>query len=131
MITIAGCDQGGGGGFTISGTITVPGNTEIDSDVNEINIAPVANDTVYTTRPKLPIMAEDAFVYDVASRLLQKLQDERWVQLARDRDTYLKDLRQTIKLADRQQAKTTRDDAGYSGFADPLERHGWGRSGSW
>ena len=48
LLAAAGCDLGSSsssGGFTISGTITVPGSTAIDSDVNEINTIPKANDT--------------------------------------------------------------------------------------
>ena len=45
-MAVIGCDLGtssGGGGYTISGTISVPGSTAIDSDVNEINVIPVSN----------------------------------------------------------------------------------------
>lgn len=47
LAAIIGCDTGSGGtgGYTISGTITAPGSTAIDSDVNEINVAPVPNNT--------------------------------------------------------------------------------------
>ncbi|MBW2677278.1 MAG: S8 family serine peptidase [Deltaproteobacteria bacterium] len=42
---VMGCDSGSSGfsGYTISGTITAPRNTAIDSDVNEINVIPVSN----------------------------------------------------------------------------------------
>ena len=52
-VAVIGCDPGtssDGGRFTISGTISVPGNTAIDSDVNEINVEPVANDTFATAQ---------------------------------------------------------------------------------
>jgi len=53
-MTITGCDSGGssssGGGFTISGTITAPGSTAIDSDVNEINVIPISNNTFDTAQ---------------------------------------------------------------------------------
>ena len=48
-----GCDTGGGSGagrYTLSGTITAPGSTAIDSDVNEINMTPVSNDTFATAQ---------------------------------------------------------------------------------
>ncbi len=42
---VMGCDSGSSGfsGYTISGTITAPRNTAIDSDVNETNVSPVSN----------------------------------------------------------------------------------------
>ena len=52
-LTISGCDTGTSSSdaeYTISGTISVPGNTDIDSDVNEINAAPIANNTFGTAQ---------------------------------------------------------------------------------
>ncbi|MEN8246905.1 MAG: S8 family serine peptidase, partial [Thermodesulfobacteriota bacterium] len=54
FMAATGCDLGssssGSGVYTISGTITAPGNTAIDSDVNEINTIPKANDTFETAQ---------------------------------------------------------------------------------
>jgi serine protease len=52
-MTISGCDTAATSSdavYTISGTISVPGNTAIDSDVNELNVVPVANDTFATAQ---------------------------------------------------------------------------------
>lgn len=95
-------------------------------------VSPVGSDTIYTTRPKLPWFAEDAFVYDIACRMLQKLQDERYLLLFPEREKFVKDLKQSVKSpADRQRARRTADHAGFTGFCDPAARIGVRRPGNW
>jgi hypothetical protein len=59
--------------------------------------------TKYTSRPELPRGAYDAFVYGICSRLLEKLEDERYVSFAMNREKHLQHLKTEIM----QQEKAT------------------------
>lgn len=66
--------------------------------------------TRYTSRPELPWSAYDAFVYGVCSRLLEKLEDERWRIFESRREKHLQDLKTDVMQLDMVRPLQTLDD---------------------
>jgi hypothetical protein len=75
--------------------------------------------TRYTSRPKLRYDARDAYIYGVASRMLEKMQDERWIEFSERRETHLRHLTTAAMLTAREAPLYTRDASDTGGHGDP------------
>jgi hypothetical protein len=75
--------------------------------------------TRYTSRPKLRYDTKDAFSYGVAARMLEKMQDERWVEYSERRETHLRHLTTAVMLTEREEPLHTRDASVTGGHGDP------------
>lgn len=75
--------------------------------------------TRYTSRPRLRYDAKDSFIYSVASRMLEKMRDERWLEYAERRETHLRHLSTAAMLTAREAPLPTRDASATGGHGDP------------
>jgi hypothetical protein len=89
-----------------------------------INAGVTVDDTTkYTSRPKLPVDAYDAYLYDVCARLVEKTQDERWNEFVAEREAKLRAMATALSSLDRQETLYTRDDMEMGSHGDPI--HDW------
>jgi hypothetical protein len=72
--------------------------------------------STYTSRPSLPRDARDALVYGVTSRLLEKLQDERYTTYWQNREKHLEQFRGAVASLDRRGPLSIRDDYDPHGY---------------
>ena len=96
------------------------GNTRIASinPATPFTVSPTTR-TRYTSRPNLRMDAKNPFVYGVTARLLEKLQDERWIEYSERRETYLRNFQTAAMLTSKHEAFYTRDGSETGGHGDP------------
>jgi hypothetical protein len=78
----------------------------------------------YSTRPLLPPGLQDAFIYGICSRMVEKLEDERYIAFQTRREVHLDRVKQDIGRRDLQGPIVTRDDSELSGI-DPYWTGGY------
>jgi hypothetical protein len=74
----------------------------------------------YTCRPKLRYDTKDAFIYGVASRMLEKMRNEKWFEMSERREAHLRHLTTAAMLTSRESPLYTRDDSETGGHGDPF-----------
>lgn len=82
--------------------------------------SPVGLSSKYTSRPKLPRDARDAFVFGVCNRLVAKLHDERYPGFRADYEKAVERLKTSLAGYERSTPKVVRDDSGLGPHCDPL-----------
>ena len=79
----------------------------------------------YTSRPALPRDAYDALIYGVCTRLVEKLDDERYPEFAGKYQYFTERLKTSLDGYERSEPLFTIDDSGLGPHADPF----WGNYG--
>jgi len=76
--------------------------------------------TKYASRPSFRWDFKDAFTYGIISRMMEKHQDERWMEYTTRREQHLRHLQTATMLTAREQAMETLDTSDTGGHGDTL-----------
>lgn len=102
------------------GTLLTPSLYDGCTKVLTVSPGVTVDDTSkYTSRPRLPIDAYDAYFYDCCARHVEKTQDERWQEFTAQREAKLRAMSTALQSLDRQEPLLTRDDMELGGHNDP------------